>query len=84
MMALLMDIAAPGGGAIFAGAGILLFIALAAVAFIAFRIFRKTMKMAFRLALLAAILFVAVVGSVGVWLLGPANNGPRPVPQRTR
>ena len=47
-MILLFDVAVPGGGALLAGVGVVFVIALAAVAYIAFRIFRRTMKMALR------------------------------------
>jgi hypothetical protein len=59
-------------------------IALAAVAYIAFRIFRKTMKMAFRMAVLAAVLIFALAGSIGLWWFGTSKPALRTVPQRTR
>ena len=83
-MIFLFDVAVPGSGAIAAGAGIVFFIILAAVSFIAFRIFRKTMKMAFRMAVLCAVLFSAVAGSFGIWWFASSKPSPRPVPQRNR
>ena len=46
------------------------FLLFAAVAYIAFRLLRKTVKMAFRLTIVAVILLIAVVGSVSFWWLG--------------
>lgn len=83
-MMFLFDVAAPSNGALLAGAGIVFFIALAAVAYIAFRIFRKTMKMAFRMAVLAAVLIFALGGSIGLWWFGTSKPPARPTPQRTR
>ncbi len=83
-MTLLADIGAPSGGAIAAGAGIVLLIAIAAVSYIAFRIFRKTLKMAFRMALLAAALVALLGGSLGLWWIGSSKPAPRSAPQRNR
>ena len=83
-MTFLFDVPVPSSGALLAGAGIIFFIALAAVAFIAFRIFRKTMKMAFRMAVLAAVLIFALGGSIGLWWFGTSKPATRPTPQRTR
>ena len=83
-MMLLFDVAAPSSGALLAGAGIVFVIALAAVAYIAFRIFRKTMKMAFRIAMLAAVLIFVLGSGVGLWWFGTSKPAPRPTPQRTK
>jgi hypothetical protein len=83
-MILLFDVAVPGGGALLAGAGVIFVIALAAIAYIAFRIFRKTMKMAFRMAILAAVLIFALGGSIGLWWFGSSKPAPRAAPQRTK
>jgi hypothetical protein len=80
----LLDVAVPSGGALLAGAGIVFVIALAAVAYIAFRIFRKTMKMAFRMAVLAAIMVFLAGCGVGLWWFGSSKPAPRPTPQRNR
>ena len=83
-MTLLVDIGAPSSGAVAAGTGIVLLIAIAAIAYIAFRIFRKTLKMAFRMAILAAILVAVLGGSLGIWWFGSSTPAPRPTPQRSR
>ena len=78
------DGGAPSSGAILAGAGIVFFVALAAVAYIAFRIFRKTMKMAFRMAMLAAVLIFLLGGSIGLLWFGSLSPAPRATPQRKK
>lgn len=50
------------------------FLALAAVAYVAFRLLRKTVKLAFRMAIVAVILAIAVAGSVSFWWLGSSSN----------
>jgi phosphoglycerol transferase MdoB-like AlkP superfamily enzyme len=81
---MLLDIGAPSTGAIAAGAGIVFLVILAAVSYIAFRIFRKTLKMAFRMAILASVLVAVVGGGVGLWWFGTSRPSSRSVPQRTR
>lgn len=68
-MTIFLDIAPSAGTfGIFAGAAFLLI--FAAVAFIAFKMLKRTVKMAFRIGIVAVILMVAVAGSVAVWALG--------------
>ena len=84
-MAIMFDIGAPGG-AIGIGVGIgFLLIALAA-AYIAFRMLRKTVKMAFRMAIVAVILIVGLIGTAAFFYMGSGGNGPknRPAPSRPR
>jgi len=84
MMAIefLLDIA-PETGGIGIAAGVGFFLVFLAVAYVAFRLLRRTMKMAFRLAVVGVILLVAVAGSVGIFGLG--NSKPaRPRPPVTR
>ena len=70
MSYLLLDIAAPsGGGALAIGAGIVFVLVLAVLAWILFRIFRKTMKLAFRVAIVGVILFIALAGVTALWWL---------------
>lgn len=59
------------------------FLIFAAVAYVAFRLLRKTIKMAFRLAIVAAILLVALVGSIFIYW-NQTKYTPRPRPQPTR
>ena len=43
------------------------FIVLAGAAYIAFKALKKTVKMAFRMTIVAIILLIAVVGSISLW-----------------
>ena len=54
-------------------AAVVFFLIFAGVAYIAFRLLKKTVKMAFRMAIVAVILLIAVAGSVSFWWLG--NSG---------
>ncbi len=71
-----------GIGAVAAGA---FFLIAAAVAFIAFKMLKKTVKMAFRIVVLVLILGIAAAGSIALWALnsgGPSKPAQRPA--RTR
>jgi len=79
MIFLLFDIAptpapTPGGMLGIVGAAAFLFIFLA-VAFIAFRMLKRSVKMAFRLAIVGVILVIAVAGSVALWALESKPSG---------
>ena len=78
----LLDIA-PAAGAVGIAAGVGFFLVFLAVAYIAFRLLRRTMKMAFRLAVAAVILFVAAAGSMTIFWFSK-NRSPRPRPPATR
>ena len=85
-MILFFDIA-PASGGIGIFAAVAFFLILAAVAFIAFKLLKKTVKMAFRMAIVAVILVIAVAGSVSFWWLGsgkPSRPEPRPRPVQTK
>lgn len=85
LIAMLFDIAAPSGTVTAAAVGIGFFFALVAVAYIIFRLLRKTVKMAFRMAIVAVILAIAVVGSASLWWFGSVSSQtPRPRPSRQR
>ena len=85
MTAFLFDVA-PEAGALGLVAGVGFFLVFVAVAYVAFRIFRKTMKMAFRLAIVAGILLVAIAGSITIFWFGSSKPArpPRPNPTRSR
>jgi hypothetical protein len=79
-MSLLLDIGSVGAIAI--AAFLLIFVV---IAYIAFRMIKKSVKMAFRLAIVAVILGVAIAGSVALWALGTGSSetpGPRPARSR--
>jgi hypothetical protein len=77
LMTLLFDVL-PIGGPI----GIFLSIAFLficlAVAVIAFKMLKKSVKMAFRIVIVAAILIIALVGSIVLFLFGEAILHKRP------
>lgn len=82
-----LDVSPVGGGLAIFG-GIAFFLVLAAAAFVAFLVLRKTLKMAFRLAIVAVILIIAVVGCISFWWLGSRRptrpDYPRPTPTRSK
>jgi hypothetical protein len=66
-------------------AGVVFFLIFAAVAYIAFRMMRKTVKWAIRLTIAAVILLVALAGSVAIyWKTGSSSKSTRPKPAPTR
>lgn len=75
----LFDVAPPVSavGAVVAAA--FFFIALAAGVF-TFIMLRKTIKMAIRMAVVAAILLIAVFGSIALWLFLQPARPTRPLP----
>lgn len=84
-----LDVAPLGGGIAIVG-GIAFFLVLAAVAFVAFLMLRKTLKMAIRLVIVAVILAIAILGCVSFWWLGSGGSRParpdlpRPTPARPK
>ncbi len=59
-------------------AAVAFFLVFAGVAYIAFRLLRKTVKMAFRMVIVAVILLIAIAGSISFWWLGSSS---KPVPR---
>jgi EamA domain-containing membrane protein RarD len=84
---LLFDVA-PVGGGIGAIVGIGFFLVLAAVAFIAYKMLKKTVKTAVRMAVVVAILAIAFVGSIALlWFSstgGKRTSRPAPTTQKSR
>jgi hypothetical protein len=78
--ALLIDLGGTGALA----AGLVFFAVFAAIAYIAFRLLKKTVKMAFRMAVVAAILLIAVVGSLAFWWFNTGTTAERPRPAATK
>ena len=72
-MTLFLD-ANPLGGGIGIVAAVAFLLIFLAVAFIAFKMLKKTVKMAFRIAIVAVILAIAVAGSVSFWWLGTSKT----------
>jgi hypothetical protein len=80
-IAIIFDLAGTGPLA----AGLIFFAVFAGVAYIAFRLLRKTVKMAFRMAVVAAILLVAVAGSLAFWWFNTGTSQKtRPAATRVR
>ena len=74
--------AAPLGGGIGVIAGVVFLLICLAAAYIAFRVLKKSVKMAFRLIIVGIIILIAIAGSASFWWLGTSKS-PRPVPPRT-
>jgi hypothetical protein len=75
---------APAAGGIGAVLGIAFFFIFAAIAFVAYRMLKRTVKMAVRMAVVIAILAIAFVGSIALLWFGTSSGGgaraPRPTP----
>ena len=80
-MMLFQDISSVGGIGILAA--VAFFLIAAAVAFIAFKMLKRTVKMAFRMVIVAVILAIAVAGSIALWELGTSGTE-KPSPTRKR
>ena len=81
---LFLDVGPVGGttGIVAAATFLLIF---TAIAYIVFRILKRTVKMAVRMAIVVIILAIAVVGSVSLYFFGSGGPRPqRPLPTRTR
>ena len=68
-------------------AGVVFFLVFAALAYIVFRMMRKTVKWAIRLTVVAVILVIAFVGSMAIYWKSSSTNRstrPRPAPTRNR
>ncbi|MBK9527840.1 MAG: hypothetical protein IPO41_05870 [Acidobacteria bacterium] len=80
-MTILFD-AAPVTGGIAIFAGVAFFFVFLAIAFFVFKMLKKTVKMAFRVVIVAVILAIAVAGSIFLFAAGTVK-GPRPTPRPT-
>ena len=82
-MTLLMDVApiASGVGVI---AAVVFFLIFLAVAFVAFKMLKRSLKMAFRVAIVVVILTIAVAGSLALWAFSSSSKAPRPQPRPTQ
>ena len=79
-----LDVAPAGAGAIGVVFAVGFFLMLAGAAFIAYKSLRKTMKWAFRIAIVVGILVVALVGSITLWWYSSTGNTPRQKPPASR
>lgn len=55
-------------------AAVTFFLVFAVVAYVAFRLLRKTVKVAFRLTIVAVILLIAIAGSISFWWLSSSGK----------
>ena len=79
-MIILLDVAPVAGGAgIVAGVGFLL--VFLAIAFLAFRLLKRSVKMAVRMIIVAVIIGVALAGSAYFFLSG-SGKPQRPIPRQ--
>jgi hypothetical protein len=85
MIMMMLD-AAPVGGGFALVAGAIFFVAFAATAFVVFKLLKKTVKMAFRVAIVGIILLIAIIGSISFWWLGSGKPArpERPRPTQTK
>ena len=86
MTFLLIDVM-PELGAVGITAVVGFFLVFAAVAYIAFRLLKRTVRMALRMAIVAVILVVALAGSILIYWKGTSSSTtsrPRPTPTRAR
>jgi tetrahydromethanopterin S-methyltransferase subunit D len=83
MSFLLFDVGVPGGTTTLV-AGVGLFFILAAAAYVMFRILRKTVKMAFRMAMVVTVLFTFVVGGIALYWFGTGTASKPARPQKTQ
>jgi hypothetical protein len=66
--------ASPIAGGVGLAAAAVFFVAFVVAAFVVFKLLRKTVKMAFRVAIVGVILLIAIVGSISFWWLGSGKN----------
>ncbi|MEP6850199.1 MAG: hypothetical protein ABI999_15175 [Acidobacteriota bacterium] len=81
---ILMDVGPPGG-VVGVFAAVAFFVVLAAVAFIAFKLLKKTVGMAIRVLVVLLVLAIAVAGTAAFFFLGTGGSKPpRPRTNQTR
>jgi Na+-translocating ferredoxin:NAD+ oxidoreductase RnfE subunit len=64
----------PLGGGIGIGLAVIFFLVCAAAAFVAFKMLKRTVKMAIRIVIVAVILLVAVIGGVSFLIMGYSSG----------
>ncbi len=79
---LVFDIA-PLVGGVGISLGIIFFLVFAAIAFVMYKILKRTFKMAIRMTIVAAILLIAIVGGISLYLFGAPMFGTSSSPVRT-
>ncbi|HMT06483.1 MAG TPA: hypothetical protein PKA82_00660 [Pyrinomonadaceae bacterium] len=72
------------GGGIGIFLAVAFFLVLAAVAFIAFKMLKKSVKMAVRMVIVVVIMAIAVTGTIGLWYASSRPGPKPPVPTNRR
>ena len=73
----------PIGGGVGIGLAVVFFLIVAAVALIAFKILKRTVKMAFRMAIVGIILLIAVIGGIAFLAFSAYSPRPESAPVKT-
>lgn len=82
-MTMFLDVSVFGGwGGVLAA--VTFFLIFLGVAFIAFKMLKKTVKMAVRIAVVGIIIAIAAVGSIILWTFDGSPERPRPRPTSNR
>ena len=82
---MITNLALQTGGEIGLIAAAAFFLIAAAVAFIAFKMLKRTVKMAFRIVVVVLILGIAAAGSIALWALSSGSTStPASRPARNR
>lgn len=63
--------------------GLAFFFVFAAIAFVTYKMLRKTVKMAMRMAIVAAILLIALIGSVSFLIFSSSSRNSKDAPTVT-
>lgn len=80
-----LGIELPASGIAVFAAGLVVFAVVTASMYLVFRMLKKSIKMAFRLAVVAAILVIAAVGGISLWWFSSGSSTPeRPAPSRRK
>ena len=81
---ILFDVPVISGG-VGAGLAVVFFLIFAAVAFVAFKMLKRTVKMAVRMTIVAVILLIALIGGVSLLYFNAGNGGVKaPTQQKGR
>lgn len=83
VLALFQEIA-PSGGTIGIVAAATFLLVLLGVSFIAFKALKKTVKMAFRMAIVGVILLIGLAGSLALWYFGSGSQKAKPPVEKKR
>ncbi len=73
----------PIGGVALLGGGLVVFALITGLMYVIFRMLKKSIKMAFRLAVVAAVLVIALAGGLSLWWFS-SGDAPAQRPANTR